>query len=84
MQQAGFQGGISTGTFLFRVTCMGTRVMLCRYTFWWVFPSIRAANRKARLSQEDLPKLPRVDPRSRSQMRSSLVSVGAIEHALSV
>ena len=35
---------------------------LFRYTFWWVFPSIRAANRRARLAQEDLPKLPRVDP----------------------
>ncbi|CAE7644984.1 abcC3 [Symbiodinium microadriaticum] len=34
---------------------------LSRYTFWWVFPSIRAANRRARLAQEDLPKLPRVD-----------------------
>lgn len=34
---------------------------LSRYTFWWVFPSIRAANRRARLAQEDLPKLPSVD-----------------------
>lgn len=32
-----------------------------RYTFWWVWPSIRAANDKGQLSQVDLPKLPRAD-----------------------
>lgn len=32
-----------------------------RYTFWWVWPSIRAANAKGRLTQADLPKLPSVD-----------------------
>eukprot|EP00931_Biecheleriopsis_adriatica_P049874 TRINITY_DN28859_c0_g1_i1.p1 TRINITY_DN28859_c0_g1~~TRINITY_DN28859_c0_g1_i1.p1 ORF type:complete len:1375 (+),score=210.90 TRINITY_DN28859_c0_g1_i1:32-4156(+) len=38
---------------------------LARYTFWWVFPSIDAANKKDRLLHEDMPGLPHTDDPAR-------------------
>ena len=32
-----------------------------RYTFWWIFPSIRAANGRGKLFLTDIPALPRAD-----------------------
>eukprot|EP00930_Biecheleria_cincta_P035016 TRINITY_DN24126_c0_g1_i1.p1 TRINITY_DN24126_c0_g1~~TRINITY_DN24126_c0_g1_i1.p1 ORF type:complete len:1366 (+),score=195.29 TRINITY_DN24126_c0_g1_i1:71-4168(+) len=34
---------------------------ISRYTFWWVFPSIKAANEKDKLVHEDMPSLPSAD-----------------------